>query len=207
MVVESSLPSEAHSIKKCNSYWCISDIQLIPFTLIPTSPAHGQRIIFLLHESLWYLNINITFKYFYLCVSVCVCVCMHVSISVCMHLCMWRPRLYIGCLSLSLFTLSFEKGSLIEPGPHQLARLAGQQTPGILLFPNPQHWDYRNISIFSVFYMSADFLYRCQQSKLRSSCLQDKRFTNWAISLAPIYLCTICVFVSTGTCMCTIVCI
>lgn len=61
-----------------------------------------------------------------------VCVCLGVHLA-------WED---IGYLPLWLFP--FETGSLTEPGAYQLARLAGQRAPEILLSLPSEHWGHRH---------------------------------------------------------------
>lgn len=108
----------------------------------------------------WSLLIHTHLPYY-----VCACVHVHVDVHVmcvrtcvgvqCAMVCMWRftwslylvnlgDRLCLGSRHLYLpshlagpFTLPFKTRSLTEPGARWLARLAGQQAPGILLSPCP----------------------------------------------------------------------
>lgn len=60
-----------------------------------------------------------------------------------LHVCMWRPEVTIRGLLQPPSTLYFREGHLAELGAHQLARLDGQQGPGIILSLPLLCWHYR----------------------------------------------------------------
>lgn len=73
---------------------------------------------------------------------------LHVPLGVytCVHACRGQ-RLTSGVFNHFL-ALSFEIGSLTEHGTHQLARMAAQGAPAILLSLPPQYWDYTCLAFY-----------------------------------------------------------
>lgn len=75
----------------------------------------------------------------------CVCVRLH-TLYVCtgahihVFVYMWRSEVGTGQLLLLISTLSFEIQYLIQPGAHDLARLAGQQVQGAMTSPLYVGW-------------------------------------------------------------------
>lgn len=63
----------------------------------------------------------------------CLYVCTGAHIHVFMY--MWRSEVGTGQLPLLISTLNFETQYLIQPGAHDLARLAGQQVQGAVTSP------------------------------------------------------------------------
>lgn len=59
------------------------------------------------------------------------CVCVYGSSHTYVCICIYRPKIYVGCLSQSFVIYLFETGCLIEA--HWLSRLSDQQVPWILL--------------------------------------------------------------------------
>ena len=105
------------------------------------------------------------------CVCVCVCVCVYMYVSMCaVHLHM--EARYSGFVIQVPPTILFDIGFLIGLKLAQQARLGGQCLP-------PQCWDDKYMSLFS------DFLMGALGMEPRPLYLQDKHFTNQAISLAP----------------------
>lgn len=76
--------------------------------------------------------------------------------------------------------LFFKIELLTESGTHPLARVSGQQAPGILLAPHPQSWESKSpISPSAAFYRG---FRRCKFGFL---CSWGKHFTNSVTSKAP----------------------
>lgn len=89
--------------------------------------------------------------------SLC-CMCMYVFLC---GMCegAYRDRGQHQFLS-SILTFFFETGSLSEPGAPDSARLARQQTPGISLLPQLEHWGYRCLQPCPVLYKAAKSTFR-----------------------------------------------
>lgn len=74
--------------------------------------------------------------------SLCIPICVHVYVG--KHafgfLCTgWGQKSVLSVFLSHLSILFFETGVPTDPGAHQLARLAGQKVPAILLSLPPQH--------------------------------------------------------------------
>jgi hypothetical protein len=81
------------------------------------------------------------------CVCVCVCVCERGGRNRCMCTCMHihlEARGQSQMTASGTLSTSFETGSLLGLELTSLARLSGQQVPGILLSLPPQLWDSKH---------------------------------------------------------------
>lgn len=112
------------------------------------------------------------------------CVQFNFSVDTCMcwcvYMCVWRLGDDIMCLFQSLFTLSFEAGSLPEFGVYWLARWLARVLP-----PSPP----TNTSWCHTCKQS-QLTFNCgvRGSELKSVCFCGKHFISWVISTVTVVL-------------------
>ena len=137
----------------------------------------------------------------YACECACVWVCMCVSVYACDCACVWVFRHVCVCMcgevcicicmkvisqyqmssSITLHLIFLRQALLLSLELSDLARITGQQLPGILLPYLP------STGIMGV-HCHDPLLSECWRIKLRSSSLPSKHFTNWAIFSGPTHL-------------------
>jgi len=117
-------------------------------------------------------------------IFVCMCVtfvCLHkcghmdvqLHMQVCACLCVWRPEVYIRCLPQSLSALFLKTGSQTEPEALQFSYAAwpvSSSDPPLSTSPC---------------LVTPSFPHGCWGPNFRSSSLNSKHFTSWAISPDP----------------------
>lgn len=110
----------------------------------------------------------------YMCVSVCVSLCVCVYVGVCLCLCVFMCVCTCACAHIHTATWKAEVVNQVSvffncslpyflrwclslnlEFTQSLARLAGQQTPEILLSPPSQSWDHRPVPVQLALYVSA----------------------------------------------------
>lgn len=94
-------------------------------------------------------------QYWFINSSLCMCMCAHTS--TCMHVTVHlEAKVVARCLPKSFFIMVYLfvcLRSLTEPEAPQYDQVGQQQTPGIMEFLPPQHWDYEYITQYRAVYV------------------------------------------------------
>lgn len=88
--------------------------------------------------------------------DMCMCACVCAQARADAHLCICGGQRHVVFLSESLFTLTFDMGSLTVPDAHQFSWTIQPAIPDLLLpRPQPQCWNYRHMKPHLAFYLGS----------------------------------------------------
>lgn len=109
-----------------------------------------------------------------------------VCVYACIHVCMWRAEVHVGCPPQSVFILLFETESLVESGAHQVSCLARSfRDPSVHHTPQcPAFYFHTGVGD------SDSYPYVCSPSTLLIGSLSQLLIVGWPtnFSLFSLYL-------------------